>query len=968
MTASTHNKTSSKEGEAHKPSSKYKHHHRNVSFGGEVLSSREVNDVMNGGNGMSVTTTKTDVVISTTIDEHILTSSGRNRQQHRQQQQLRSPPPPPSISEGSTSPSLLPRKNTRQEELLSKMEVEENKIKMAHKRKASMSTPNLQKMNNDEYEYEYEYNINGSGSGPAATSAAAATATDATIATANNTTTNHLLTASAVFPITPSATTNATTTATHTTTMTRSVSTSNIRGMKRSKSELILLSPEFRTRLMREQNERDPLFYYEVKKTIGTGSMGSVALVKKRSQTVGGSARRNVREAVRTHKRKQKCFQLPFGIGGLFRLCIEDELRVEEEDDEDGTGPNNKGKRRGRKNNSKNALLSIETWLGSSSGSSSGVSSSASSSSSSSNNISKREKNPKVLTHLQSSILFPASEGDGDNDDNDDRISSSSSSRPAVHHEYAMKSIHLSRVTDDTFVKELKNEIAILKKLDHPHIVRPLETYHYKHQIFIVMEHCSGGDLYSRDPYTEEEAARIISSMLSAVAYLHSNNVAHRDLKYENILFVNESPKAEIKLIDFGLSKVYGLGGVGPGATQTLTEGVGTIYTMAPEVLKGSYTKQADVWSVGVIAYMLLSSQMPFYGRKRQHIVEQILGGKYDFRGRRWRKIGTPAKYFVRDLLVVDPDERLDAERASSCVWLNKRFAATVRGPRESEIRQAKNSMTRYAGYTKLKKMALMIVAHRSTCEEIGILRKVFQKYASHNKGGCISYEEFRDAWKESGLPPEDTKAVFDAVDLDGSGRIRYTEFLAATIEAQGAISEERLAEAFDRFDSDDSGYISVDNLAEILGKDFPRQEIIDIIGDAVDPNNDRDGSSRISYSAFLSLWEKNHEKEAHESKLRMLGSQANLGALVAGGGGDDSCHSADDSEEAAKARATFLMNKHGTLGNTGGPVSSGASSEQVVIGKDTMIAISTGNLLQQKIVEDNDGEDDFSMDGGIEI
>jgi len=201
---------------------------------------------------------------------------------------------------------------------------------------------------------------------------------------------------------------------------------------------------------------------------------------------------------------------------------------------------------------------------------------------------------------------------------------------------------------------------------------------------------------------------------------------------------------------------------------------------------------------------------------------------------------------------------------------------------------------------------------------------------------------------------------------LDGSGRIRYTEFLAATIEAQGAISEERLAEAFDRFDSDDTGYISVDNLADILGKDFPRQEIIDIIGDAVDPNNDRDGGSRISYSAFLSLWEKNHEKKALESKLRMLGSTANLSALE-GSTIASSYHSADDSEEAAKARATFLMNKHGTLGNSGCPDDSGASSKQVGI-EDTMIAMSTDNLLQQKIVEDHDGEDDFSMDGGIEI
>ena len=517
--------------------------------------------------------------------------------------------------------------------------------------------------------------------------------------------------------------------------------------LKRSKSEQILLSPAFRTRLMNEQSQRNPLFYYKVYKTIGTGSMGSVALVKKRIQTAGGSARKSVREAVRTHKRKQKCFQLPFGIGGLFRLCIEDELRVaEHSSDSKGKDKPNRG--------GKNALLSIETWLGISDGSS-GVSSSESVHSV----VSEVESARRKYQRQGSSFLSEQSDGMDGSD-----YSVSSLSRSGLDNEYAMKSIHLNRVTDETFVEELKNEIDILKSLDHPHIVRPLETYHYKDQIFIVMEHCSGGDLYSRDPYTEEEAARIISSVLSAVSYLHANNIAHRDLKYENILFVNNSPRSDIKLIDFGLSKVYGMSGVGNGSPETLTEGVGTIYTMAPEVLKGSYTKQADVWSVGVIAYMLLSSQMPFYGRKRQHIVEQILAGKYDFRGRRWRKVGAPAKDFVKDLLVVDPDERLDAEGASSCVWLNKRFSVTERGPEESEILQAKRSMTRYAGYTKLKKMALMVVAHRSTSEEIGILRKVFQKYASKHKAGCISYDEFNEAWKESGLPAQDTRAIFDAV------------------------------------------------------------------------------------------------------------------------------------------------------------------------------------------------------------
>jgi calcium-dependent protein kinase len=745
-----------------------------VTFGGETLSSRSVEHVIHeeeekeeeeeeegfenheydavGGGNASSSSQRSSTRSSTRSPN---SSSHRTRE-------IDYSPPPPSVSERSTSPSL-PRKVRKESDGSKRVVSIFNKNQT---RKVAMSTPNLLTLavanndidnDNESSSLSEEFNININNN---------TASTAATLVVGGGGSLREREGGGPSSPIKSSK-------------------------MKRSKSELILLSPEFRTNLMQEkQNDRDPLFYYQVTKTtLGTGSMGSVALVQKRHAAVGGSARKKVRDTIQNHKRKQECFKLPFGIGGIFKFCIGDkDLRPVSIKNTSTTAPlstpksNNKG-RRGRGdggndtgNNSslKETLLStIDTWTSSSGIISSGVVSAISSTTTSDrqSQYGSSKSNSSILN--TPTILEEPDDDDDDtldnlydddNSNNSDDDGSKRTTSSVSDHEYAMKSIHLSRVTDDSFVQELKNEIAILKKLDHPHIVRPIETYQYKNQIFIIMEVCSGGDLYSRDPYTEEEAARIISSVLSAVSYLHSNNVAHRDLKYENILFVNESPKAEIKLIDFGLSKIYGNAVGTNGRSATLTEGVGTIYTMAPEVLKGSYTKQADVWSVGVIAYMLLSSQMPFYGRKRQHIVEQILGGKYDFRGRRWRKIGEPAKDFVRDLLVIDPDERLDAERASSCVWLNKRFAATVRGPREKEIRSARKSMTRYAGYTKLKKMALMVVAHRSTCEEIGILRKVFQKYASNNNNGCISYEEFRDAWKESGLPPEDTKSVFDAV------------------------------------------------------------------------------------------------------------------------------------------------------------------------------------------------------------
>lgn len=143
---------------------------------------------------------------------------------------------------------------------------------------------------------------------------------------------------------------------------------------------------------------------------------------------------------------------------------------------------------------------------------------------------------------------------------------------------YAMKSIHYNLIKDKVFVDELRNEIAVLKTLDHPHVVRVLETFDFDRRLFVVMEVCSGGDLYQRDPYTEEEAARIITAVLRAVSYMHRRGVIHRDLKYENIMFANDSPQADIKLIDFGLSKEVK-------EHENLKEGAGTMYVPKGESL-----------------------------------------------------------------------------------------------------------------------------------------------------------------------------------------------------------------------------------------------------------------------------------------------------------------------------------------------------------------------------------------------
>lgn len=171
--------------------------------------------------------------------------------------------------------------------------------------------------------------------------------------------------------------------------------------------------------------------------------------------------------------------------------------------------------------------------------------------------------------------------------------SSNSSSNDKV---YAMKSIHYNLIRDKIFVDELRNEVAQLRSLDHPHIVKVHSTYDYDKQLYVVMEACSGGDLYARDPYTEAQAARIIKAILSALTYMHAKGVIHRDLKYENVLFVNQSPQAEVKLIDFGLSKEIK-------EHEKLDEGAGTMYV---------YTEARFDW-IACSFFRLVSNSKSFF-------------------------------------------------------------------------------------------------------------------------------------------------------------------------------------------------------------------------------------------------------------------------------------------------------------------------------------------------------------------
>ena len=309
-----------------------------------------------------------------------------------------------------------------------------------------------------------------------------------------------------------------------------------------------------------------------------------------------------------------------------------------------------------------------------------------------------------------------------------------------------------------------------------------------------------------------------------------------------------------IKLIDFGLSKKYL-------KNQYMSQTVGTVYTMAPEVIQGKYGELCDVWSIGVLTFMLLSSSIPFFGKSRRDVIARILDGRFYFKSRRWQSISQEAKDFVSSLLVQDVRCRPSCSDALANEWFrgSKIGRDTPNLTADQVVSSAvmdrvQATIQTFAGYSRLKKLAMYVIAHKSSADEIGFLQQLFRNRFDVEKDGVITLGEFKEALSVYSYSDREIAKMFSEIDIDGGDDLGYSEFLAATIEAHGPIEEGRIAEAFDRLDSDDTGYISVSNLKDFLGNDVPQEVIDEIIDDADTVSKDH----RIDYDEFLGLWDGN--------------------------------------------------------------------------------------------------------------
>jgi calcium-dependent protein kinase len=399
--------------------------------------------------------------------------------------------------------------------------------------------------------------------------------------------------------------------------------------------------------------------------------------------------------------------------------------------------------------------------------------------------------------------------------------------------------------------KETLKEIEILSMLDHPNIIKVYEYFTDQKFYYLVVELGQGGELYEQlyhiQFFNERDASIIMRQILSTVCYLHSKGIVHRDLKPENLLLeANDNSDLTIKLIDFGTANFY--------EKNKLTLKIGSSYYMAPEVINGRYDEKCDLWSCGVIMFILLSGNPPFEGQDDNEVLREIVKGKFSFSTPVWEEISNEAKDLIKSLLKYNPEERISAAEALKHPWINKHSDKEKTNLPKLSIA---NFLENVSSKQKLQQMTVAYLVHQtSMTENIKNLRNIFKQMDSSGDGR-LCLDEIKSGYKKfftHSFSDQECDEIIKNLDQDKSGYIEFEEFLRATIKVESLVTEQNLKMAFRFFDKDKSGKLSSEEIKIALGyKNSIDNTNIKAIIEEVDTNKD----GLISFEEFKKMMQK---------------------------------------------------------------------------------------------------------------
>ena len=387
-----------------------------------------------------------------------------------------------------------------------------------------------------------------------------------------------------------------------------------------------------------------------------------------------------------------------------------------------------------------------------------------------------------------------------------------------------------------------KNECKILRESDHPNIVKLYEIFETEKSFYLIMENCDGGSLSikiderinHKKPFDENILSELFRQIASAIKYIHDKNICHRDLKPDNICFtkMGQMENNTAKLIDFGLGKLMKTN------NEKLESVVGSPLFVAPEVLLGNYTKKCDIWSLGVILFILVGGYPPFLGNDNGDTNMKIKKMKYKFKEDNFKDASDEVIDLIKHCLVKE-EERFDIEQVLEHKWIKKEKIFPTNT--ENIYGKLKSNLRLYQKMENFEKKIIRFIAMRLNENEVKKLEKFFTALDKDNNG-TLSKEEFLSGIndiEEFNLSEEEIQNIFKKIDTNKNKKLEYTEFISAIIDKDIYLNKGKLREVFDAIDKDKNGKISkidiknVLNLGENCAKKF--ENLMEEIGKGKD-------------------------------------------------------------------------------------------------------------------------------------